>query len=130
MDKSTKNIISESQLERLKAELHRIPEANPVNRREVEGRRGRVKLWTWMSAASIAATLVLGFYFWATPPQSGEQTTDAELAEILYEYGFLDQHALSLYVEADSLEVVLMDDIDTELYFEFYNTNDLLNQIE
>ena len=84
----------------LKAALHGIPEAHPVNRNTVRPRvRPVVSLWRY-AAVGVAASLALLFFFNTAP-------SDPALSEItaleLYELGYVAVEDIMDYTEPDSL---------------------------
>ncbi|MGB1089481.1 MAG: hypothetical protein ACPGYN_01935 [Schleiferiaceae bacterium] len=109
----------------LKAALHGIPEAHPVNRNTVRPRvRPVVSLWRY-AAVGVAASLALLFFFNTAP-------SDPALPEItaleLYELGYVAVEDIIDYTEPDSLHF-LDASIDEDFLMNYTNPNDYLYQL-
>ncbi|MGB1736302.1 MAG: hypothetical protein ACPHGZ_07750 [Schleiferiaceae bacterium] len=109
----------------LKAALHGIPEAHPVNRNTVRPRvRPVVSLWRY-AAVGVAASLALLFFF-------NTASSDPALSEItaleLYELGYVAVEDIIDYTEPDSLHF-LDASIDEDFLMNYTNPNDYLYQL-
>jgi hypothetical protein len=109
----------------LKAALHGIPEAHPVDRNtEKPHVRPVVSLWRY-AAVGVAASLALLFFFNTAP-------SDPALSEItaleLYELGYVAVEDIMDYTEPDSLHF-LDASIDEDLLMNYTNPNDYLYQL-
>lgn len=109
----------------LKASLHGIPEAHPVDRNTEKPRvRPVVSLWRY-AAVGVAASLALLFFFNTAP-------SDPALPEItaleLYELGYVAVEDIMDYTEPDSLHF-LDASIDEDLLMNYTNPNDYLYQL-
>ncbi len=109
----------------LKAALHGIPEAHPVDRNKEKPRvRPVVSLWRY-AAVGVAASLSLLFFFNTAP-------SDPALSEItaleLYELGYVAVEDIMDYTEPDSLHF-LDASIDEDLLMNYTNPNDYLYQL-
>jgi hypothetical protein len=109
----------------LKAALHGIPEAHPVDRNMEKPRvRPVISLWRY-AAVGVAASLALLFFFNTAP-------SDPALSEItaleLYELGYVAVEDIMDYTEPDSLHF-LDASIDEDLLMNYTNPNDYLYQL-
>ncbi len=109
----------------LKAALHGIPEAHPVDRTTKKpSARPVVSLWRY-AAVGVAASLALIFFFNTAP-------SDPALSEItaleLYELGYVAVEDIMDYTEPDSLHF-LDAVIDEDLLMNYTNPNDYLYQL-
>lgn len=109
----------------LKAALHGIPEAHPVDRNTEKFRvRPVVSLWRY-AAVGVAASLALLFFF-------NTASSDSALPEItaleLYELGYVAVEDIMDYTEPDSLHF-LDASIDEDLLMNYTNPNDYLYQL-
>ena len=109
----------------LKAALHGIPEAHPVDRKIKKSRaRPAVSLWRY-AAVGVAATLVLIFFFNTAP--SDPALSDITAVE-LYELGYVAVEDIIDYTEPDSL-YFLDASIDEDFLINYTNPNDYLYQL-
>jgi hypothetical protein len=111
----------------LKAALHGIPEAHPVDRNTEKPRvRPVVSLWRY-AAVGVAASLALIFFF-----NTASSASDPVLSEItaleLYELGYVAVEDILDYTEPDSLHF-LDASIDEDLLMNYTNPNDYLYQL-
>ena len=109
----------------LKAALHGIPEAHPVDRNTEKPRvRPVVSLWRY-AAVGVAASLALIFFFDTAP-------SDPALPEItaleLYELGYMEVEDIIDLTEPDSLNF-LDAPIELELLMNYTNPNDYLYEL-
>jgi len=109
----------------LKAALHGIPEAHPVDRNTEKPRvRPVVSLWRY-AAVGVAASLALLFFFNTGP-------SDPALPEItvleLYELGYVAVEDIIDLTEPDSLNF-LDAAIELELLMNYTNPNDYLYEL-
>lgn len=109
----------------LKAALHGIPEAHPVDRNTKKPRaRPLVSLWRY-AAIGVAASLALIFFF-DTAPSDPEQSDITALE--LYELGYMEVEDIIDLTEPDSLNF-LDAPIELELLMNYTNPNDYLYQL-
>jgi hypothetical protein len=109
----------------LKAALHGIPEAHPVDRNTEKPRvRPVISLWRY-AAVGVAASLALLFFF-------NTASSDPALSEItaleLYELGYVAVEDIIDYTEPDSLHF-LDASIDEDFLMNYTNPNDYLYQL-
>ena len=109
----------------LKAALHGIPEAHPVDRNTEKPRvRPVVSLWRY-AAVGVAASLALLLFFNTSP-------SDPALSEItaleLYELGYMEVEDIIDLTEPDSLNF-LDAAIELELIMNYTNPNDYLYEL-
>tara|TARA_B100000927_G_scaffold53744_1_gene40698 strand:+ start:366 stop:743 length:378 start_codon:yes stop_codon:yes gene_type:complete len=109
----------------LKAALHGIPEAHPVDRKTEKPRaRPVVSLWRY-AAVGVAASLALIFFFNTAP--SDPALPDITAVE-LYELGYVAVEDIMDYTEPDSLHF-LDASIDEDFLINYTNPNHYLYQL-
>ncbi|MGD2003584.1 MAG: hypothetical protein PVK00_02200 [Flavobacteriales bacterium] len=109
----------------LKAALHGIPEAHPVDRNTEKPRaRPVVSLWRY-AAVGVAASLALIFWFDTAP--SDPALSDITALE-LYELGYVEVEDVIDLTEPDSLNF-LDAAIELELLMNYTNPNDYLYEL-
>jgi hypothetical protein len=109
----------------LKAALHGIPEAHPVDRNTEKPRaRPVVSLWRY-AAVGVAASLALIFFFDTAP--SDPALSDITALE-LYELGYMEVEDIIDLTEPDSLNF-LDAPIELELLMNYTNPNDYLYEL-
>ena len=109
----------------LKASLHGIPGAHPVDRNTKKPRaRPLVSLWRY-AAIGVAASLALIFFFDTAPSDPAQ--SDITALE-LYELGYMEVEDIIDLTEPDSLNF-LDAPIELELLMNYTNPNDYLYQL-
>jgi len=109
----------------LKAALHDIPEAHPVDRKTEKSRAGRlISLWRY-AAIGVAASLALIFFFDTAP--SDPALSDITIVE-LYELGYVSMEDIIEYTEPDSIQFFDAA-IDNDFLMNYTNPNDYLYQL-
>lgn len=116
--------LPEGFLDALKTELHRIPDAHPVDRTTGPERAKKPRIIAWSTAfISVAATAALALMLWNPAPNN--ELNEAELLDELYTLGYIEWEDVVNYVDADSLSTTYA--VDPDVYFDYYdNPNDYL----
>ena len=123
MKTDTQNSIPKQELDRIKAQLHRIPEQHPVDRTTgpVVAKMTRLR---WLSAAvGIAASVTIVALLWPFQNNVTSNVSSQELIEELYSLGYVDHEDFYDFVEPDSLEFA-GGSIDADLFYQYYEDND------
>ena len=122
MDKQRTYKTSDTQLNELKAKLHRIPEQHLVDRTSspvVAMKSSYLTFVRWsMTAAAAVAIAVL---FWPNASTNDSVITEELLAE-MYSLGYVEIEDMYSFVEPDSLDFAEVE-LDTDVYYDYYHTD-------
>jgi len=122
MDKQRTYKTSDTQLNELKAKLHRIPEQHLVDRTAspvVATKPNYMRIVRWsMSAAAAVALAVL---FWPNTSTNDSEVTEELLAE-MYSLGYVRPEDMYSFVEPDSLDFADVK-LDADVYYDYYNSD-------
>lgn len=131
MNTSKNNPVDRARMEALKAQLHRIPELQPIaaEARKVELERGRRRvkrhsvLALALSVASAAAVALVLLWNTSAGVSGGEDLAVDETAELvaaLYDCGYIDTYSLMEWTSGMELDSVLVVSLDPEDYFDYF----------
>ena len=122
MDKQRTYKTSDTQLNELKAKLHRIPEQHLLDRTAspvVATKPNYMRIVRWsMSAAAAVALAVL---FWPNTSTNDSEVTEELLAE-MYSLGYVRPEDMYSFVEPDSLDFADVK-LDADVYYDYYNSD-------
>ena len=122
MDKQRTYKTSDTQLNELKAKLHRIPEQHLVDRTSspivaTKSRYLTFVRWSMTAAAAIAIAVL----FWPNTSTNDSVITEELLAE-MYSLGYVEIEDMYSFVEPDSLDFAEVE-LDTDVYYDYYHTD-------
>lgn len=123
MKTDTQNSIHKQELDRIKGQLHRIPEQHPVDRTTgpVVAKRSRLR---WMSTAvGLAASVAIVALLWPAQNVEDSSILAQDMMDELYSLGYVDQEDFYDFIEPDSLEFA-GGSFDADLFYQYYEDND------
>ena len=121
MDKQRTYKTSDTQLNELKAKLHRIPEQHLVDRTSspvVAMKSSYLTFVRWSMTA--AAAIALAVLFWPNASTNDSEVTEELLAE-MYSLGYVQPEDMYSFVEPDSLDFAEVE-FDADVYYDYYNS--------
>jgi len=122
MDRKGTYKASDTQLNELKAKLHRIPEQHLVDRTSspvVATKPNYMRIVHWSMTA--AAAIALAVLFWPNTSTNESDLTEELLAE-MYNLGYVQVEDMYSFVEPDSLDFAEVE-LDTDVYYDYYHTD-------
>ena len=122
MDKQRTYKTSDTQLNELKAKLHRIPEQHLVDRTSspvVAMKSSYLTFVRWSMTA--AAAIALAVLFWPNASTNDSEVTEELLAE-MYSLGYVQPEDMYSFVEPDSLDFADVK-LDADVYYDYYNSD-------
>ena len=119
MDKQRTYKTSDTQLNELKAKLHRIPEQHLLDRTTspvvaTKSRYMRIVRWSMTAAAAFAFAV----FFWPNTLENDSEVTEDLMTE-MYNLGYVQVEDMYSFVEPDSLDFAQVE-LDADVY---YNSN-------
>jgi hypothetical protein len=119
MDKQRTYKTSDTQLNELKAKLHRIPEQHLLDRTTspvvaTKSRYMRIVRWSMTAAAAFAFAV----FFWPNTLENDSEVTEDLMTE-MYNLGYVQVEDMYSFVEPDSLDFAEVE-LDADVY---YNSN-------
>ena len=121
MDKQRTYKTSDTQLNELKAKLHRIPEQHLLDRTAspvVATKPNYMRIVRWSMSA--AAAIALAVLFWPNTSTNESEVTEELLAE-MYSLGYVQVEDMYSFVEPDSLDFAEVE-FDADVYYDYYNS--------
>jgi hypothetical protein len=122
MDKQRTYKTSDTQLNELKAKLHRIPEQHLLDRTTspvvaTKSRYMRIVRRSMTAAAAFAFAV----FFWPNTLENDSEVTEDLMTE-MYNLGYVQVEDMYSFVEPDSLDFAEVE-LDADVYYNYYNSN-------